>query len=767
MRINNNIMAMNAHRQLGINTTQQSKAVEKLSSGLRINRAGDDAAGLAISEKMRGQIRGLNKASRNAQDDISLIQTTEGALGEVHDIIQRMREMAVQSANDSNTDDDRAALQSEMDQLSSEITRIANTTEFNTRKLLNGNLDAEVEGTTGDLTFHIGANKGQNMQFAVHAMDAKTLDLTEDLLTGVGEHGIEDVVIARTTGKGVAENSIIDLSTEEYKGRDGKVTFQANNLGSEDDTFTINVGKHADLNGYKFEVVSAGGLSVTMDAETKTVKIGLAHAATGNELSTMQAELRKLDGFQDATITGTGAFKKAVGQATKTLDTQTKKVEGAVYAENAANQAEAVVEMYSADGTKSNGQMKFRFSEGSKWNGWKVNVVRQELTTVAMSVSADAKTKTLKIAYSAGTTFSATKIQNAINEKAPFKETGNNVKVFLTSNSDSAQTNFNTVATDSGVTTIVEGGTDKVFDEYLITGKTYAKQDVDPKADKTARFVTEDGLDALNITIDGESKYAGYKVIISAGGSAQLSVSEDNKTIKLTLAQASGDAAQNSAEALNKLVKDNADLKADGGVKFTGEGKFASSAGAAMSGTTTILAGTYTLRGPAKAINVEESVVVNNDMDQVKFGGDLKGVIFKTKDYSKLSKDAKIQIGLERSRSASFDSGNLVSKAKVAAGINISSQKAADEAILRVDNALKYVSAERSKLGAVQNRLEHTIKNVDTGAENLQASESRIRDVDMAKEMMNYTKQNILNQAAQAMLAQANQAPQSVLQLLR
>ncbi len=124
MRINNNIMAMNAHRQLGTNATSQGKAIEKLSSGLRINRAGDDAAGLAISEKMRGQIRGLNQASRNAQDDISLIQTTEGALNETHDIIQRMREMAVQSANDTNTDDDRAALQSEMDQLAKEVTRI-------------------------------------------------------------------------------------------------------------------------------------------------------------------------------------------------------------------------------------------------------------------------------------------------------------------------------------------------------------------------------------------------------------------------------------------------------------------------------------------------------------------------------------------------------------------------------------------------------------------------------------------------------------------
>src|SRR5690554_6202511 len=136
MRINNNIMALNAHRQLGTNQANASKSMEKLSSGFRINRAGDDAAGLAISEKMRGQIRGLNQATRNAQDGISLIQTAEGALNESHAILQRMRELAVQSATDTNTDDDRAELQEEVAQLIEELDRIAENTEFNTQKLL-------------------------------------------------------------------------------------------------------------------------------------------------------------------------------------------------------------------------------------------------------------------------------------------------------------------------------------------------------------------------------------------------------------------------------------------------------------------------------------------------------------------------------------------------------------------------------------------------------------------------------------------------------
>ena len=138
MIINNNIPALNTFRQLGINQGAMQKSMEKLSSGLRINKAGDDAAGLAISEKMRGQIRGLDQASRNAQDGISLIQTAEGALNETHSILQRMRELAVQSSNDTNTTSDREELQKELDQLTNEIDRIGNSTEFNTQKLLNG-----------------------------------------------------------------------------------------------------------------------------------------------------------------------------------------------------------------------------------------------------------------------------------------------------------------------------------------------------------------------------------------------------------------------------------------------------------------------------------------------------------------------------------------------------------------------------------------------------------------------------------------------------
>ncbi len=150
MIINNNLPALNAHRNLGINQANIGKAQEKLSSGLRINRAGDDAAGLSISEKMRAQIRGLEQASRNAQDGISLIQTAEGALDEVHSILQRARELAVQAANDTNNNDDVSAIQDEITQLAEEIERIKDNTAFNTKNLL--------DGSATDVNFQIGAD---------------------------------------------------------------------------------------------------------------------------------------------------------------------------------------------------------------------------------------------------------------------------------------------------------------------------------------------------------------------------------------------------------------------------------------------------------------------------------------------------------------------------------------------------------------------------------------------------------------------------------
>ena len=204
MIINHNLMAMNSHRQLGINNASGAKSIEKLSSGFRINRAGDDAAGLSISEKMRGQIRGLNQASRNAQDGISLIQTAEGALNEVHAMLQRMRELAVQAANDTNQNVDRDAIADEIDQLIQEIDRIGNNTEFNGINLFNGNLSitsTAVPFTGMQVLIQNGANANQMVAIDLYKMNAEKLNLRTSAAT----------VLVQVDSNSAANNAITTL----------------------------------------------------------------------------------------------------------------------------------------------------------------------------------------------------------------------------------------------------------------------------------------------------------------------------------------------------------------------------------------------------------------------------------------------------------------------------------------------------------------------------------------------------------------------------
>ncbi len=209
MRINHNISALNAWKTLRSTDNNMSKSLEKLSSGLRINRAADDAAGLAISEKMRGQIKGLNQAVRNAQDGISMIQTAEGALNETHSVLQRMRELAVQASNDTNITADRSKIVDELTELKAELKRIGEDTEFNTQKLLDGTFSAK--------KIHIGANTGQNIAISITTMTAsglniQTADIT-DLKAGTGG----DQQSAANALIDTIDTAISDVSTERAK----------------------------------------------------------------------------------------------------------------------------------------------------------------------------------------------------------------------------------------------------------------------------------------------------------------------------------------------------------------------------------------------------------------------------------------------------------------------------------------------------------------------------------------------------------------------
>jgi len=231
MIINHNMSALNAHRQLSSNNGAVSKSLEKLSSGLKINRAGDDAAGLAISEKMRGQIKGLEMASKNAQDGISLIQTAEGALNETHAILQRMRELAVQSSNDTNTTADRKELQKEVAELTTEITRIAKDTEFNTKTLMSGGFSGK---------FHIGANQGQSITVKIGSMTASGLGIS-----GINISGQASADAAIKT----IQTAIDTVSAERSKlgANQNRLEHTINNLGTSAENLTAAESRIRDV----------------------------------------------------------------------------------------------------------------------------------------------------------------------------------------------------------------------------------------------------------------------------------------------------------------------------------------------------------------------------------------------------------------------------------------------------------------------------------------------------------------------------------------
>lgn len=494
MIINHNLSAQNTLNALGKNNSATNASLKKLSTGLRINGASDDAAGLAISEKMRGQISGLKQAGANAQDGISLLQTAEGGLDQTHSILQRMRELAVQSASDTNTADDRQKIQGEVDQLAKEISRISNTTEFNTQNLLAGGLSD---------TFHIGANANQNIAVSVSAMDAQSLGVASNIVTAASVTNTAKVnltSISRSLTAASYRVAVTNVSAAAYSRGITASNITAPTAGAFSISAITSYTGSADAN-YLVKVASVSGTAAT------TVSSISYSTDNGTSWTTVNGDFHSTAGV--------------------TIDGMLMQLE-----DTAANS---------------------KFTVGDTW-----------------TFGVTAASKTLQFRDGAGT------------------NVGSAVTIH--------------------------------------------------KSDTTA--------------VVGDS--------------------ELDKTVALQF-------------DYNKVVA--------GSTRF-------------------------------------------------------------------MSKNVA-------STSATLNNADVATNATVVAGINVSTQANANTAITTIDKAINTVSKQRSQLGAYQNRLTNTIDNLNTSNENITASEARIRDVDMSAEMMNYQKNNILQQAATAMLAKANQQPQSVLQLLQ
>ncbi|MBG9444640.1 flagellin [Cytobacillus firmus] len=581
-------------RQLNSASTGQAKSMEKLSSGLRINKAGDDAAGLAISEKMRAQVRGLDMAAKNSQDGVSMLQTAEGALNETHDILQRMRELATQAANDTNTDTDRGEIQKEINQLTSEINRIGNTTEFNTQSLLKGdgksNLDKSGLITDGKLKLGSDASKTQATQTTTLSAAAEATDTATFTLNG------------------------IDLT----------VTFTAS---------ASNGSAAGDNQGYNVTGTTA---DVAIDASPST---GNAAAGLRDALTKMIDANDQLKGNYKVSGTGDDITITAVKGG---------KFDGAAGVIGASTLT---------DNTTGGGSVTTFAGTGGAAN---------------TGTGGAANTGTDNAAQAASMTLD-------------FTSGGLNV------------------ASSSDVEKLVGTG-------MTINGQQIEFYDA-TKGSYTGEAIGINISDAVNATQDWDEALA--TTLAAQIGEKVDGVDTTVDTAgKLTISAAEAGAAGNDIE-----VK-------DGGIQEAFKAKFQVGA------------------------NQNQSMTIDiNDMraEALKLSG--------------------------KSGEGNFTASNNVTDGtdnnSVEAALDVSTHEKAASAITVINKAIETVSAERSKLGAFSNRLDHTINNLGTSSENLTAAESRIRDVDMAKEMMSQTKNSILSQAAQAMLAQANQQPQGVLQLLR
>ena len=291
MIINHNITALNTHRQMGSAQNAQANSMEKLSSGLRINSAKDDAAGLSISEKMRGQIRGLEQGSRNAQDGISMLQTAEGALNETHDILQRMRELAVQSSNDTNTDTDRKELQKEVNQLADEIDRIANTTEFNTQKLLDGSKVGLKDEIDGKVTVQ---NNSSIASFTATADDTDNIDKAGTIIItrktdGAGDETDFNLGDPNGTGASLTAATTLTFGSAE-------VTLSDLTGMKVGESITLSFTKQEDAKTHidkalSFQIGANSGQNILVGInDMQATSLGVRDAATGNAVDVTSDE---------------------------------------------------------------------------------------------------------------------------------------------------------------------------------------------------------------------------------------------------------------------------------------------------------------------------------------------------------------------------------------------------------------------------------------------------------------------------------------------
>ncbi|SMC35589.1 flagellin [Papillibacter cinnamivorans] len=635
MRINTNLTALNTFNSYTAANNKIADSVAKLSSGYAINSAADNAAGLAISEKMRAQIRGLDKASSNSQDAISLVQTAEGSLESAGEILQRMREISVQSSSDTNEDDiDRDALQAEFSQLQSELDEIAQDSTFNNQNLLDGSLSTK-KLSSGSSTSLSGS--GMNVSFGnasagkytfgvqvVTTQEAQTASAPDaahsSFATSTLSSNFSDATV--TIGTAAGESSLLNGNyslSASYDSSSDKITVTA--TGDNGQTFT------KELTDDDIPALTTGSaLSINFGSDSFTVSLTAADTLVAGA---------------DASTSEMSALADAIG-GTFTIGGGS----------DGAEEQKAVMASLTGAGSVelTAGMSSVTFDNG-------VTVSFQELTAADLDTTVTGGTTTYT---HTGTIGSVTGFASAAINVASLPNTVN-----------------------------------------LSGSATY-----------------DSGTDTLTL-----GAFSGTVSNVADTANGTITMSDGTNSFTITLTTASG------AQAADTI-----------GANLVSAGVSVSSSGTTTGGTYSFedVFGTATSNVSTSSIEVKSA---SNNGLTIQVGA---------------NSGDELEINIDRA-----DAEYLGVK-----GLDVSTRESASKAIDAVNDAINQVSSQRAYLGAIENRLDYKIDNLQTSSQNLTSAESSIRDVDMAKEMTSFTNANILSQAATAMLAQANALPQNVLSLL-
>ncbi|MDR1741883.1 MAG: flagellin [Synergistaceae bacterium] len=782
MRIYHNIPALYAYNALSETNNALQKSIRNLSSGLRINTAADDAAGLAISEKMRSQINGLAQAARNAQDGVSMIQTAEGALTETQSMLQRMRELAVQAANDTLTQQDRQYIQLEIDELKNSIDRIATTTQFNKKRLLDGSSAALFSSDKLTTKAYVRGSLRQTDQFGQKAAFEGNYRITIDATPGQTQIQKTDiftikhanVVLGQTLNNaaGVTSMRVDNLPAGSYivSGTDG-ASSESQIVGLFDNK------KALGLDGFSAADVSQGSSNVNASVLFEVTQVNTAASTITVRITTsvLTVDGKVNDYVKDSIVLDIGAGKTtsinsadigvglefdadlmaitAMGVGHKMVVNVTANADINVGISGTQNPnweynwgsnvlytaAGATTLNYGVDVSVANSEVQFRNFYVNSNNGtvYEGNVI----------LAVDSNFTATNVDEAMLASFDAAYIGQLATEDTALRDINkfwNSQGVFM--------------LTDPQTITIAQG------DGKSTSITLYSTDTLAMVRDKLNAAIAN-GLGQAQYALDSSQYFATF--VNQGEETPGIESVAGTMIIRSMVAGAGGELKFSGDEDLINALSLNV-------VQQSKENSFTVSVHDAH--TSVQIAGGVNISGNMMVGIIHPNVDIEFDpMANIKatWSESMKSFVLtkESESYTTIvhlvDNSTVFQVGANENEDVTIDIGNMTSAALGIERVIVTDRESAGRAITILDAAISRVSSQRAKLGAYQNSLEHTVTNLTSTETNLTAAESQIRDADMSEEMLNFTRLQILLQSGTAMLAQANQLPQTVLSLLQ